>query len=273
MSSNPLQNELLNSMFWLLIIVLKKFKNLDSTLVKLVTPPANTENSVVYFSGALQEVFDFCNRALKLYDILKRAAGSFHEESSKKIISEMICGVQIEKLESIKRFLKDYFEVERSREANQQSRHLEALQAEAIEEQDEFREQDQAKQPLGHKEKCFYFLKEKRSIIVDLARLSFARIDESLSEATLGYKQKISPAIKLVRNRKAGFCLKIPVSASFLKEIDNCLNETITFKEDFEKFTLIQTETLKRFTITRNQSEQEILCETFQYVFSEKVHK
>ncbi len=176
----------------------------------------------------------------------------------------MICGVQIEKLESIKKHINDSFEVERSKDENVKSRVIEDLQPEPAQDLEELKELDQERPLFNNRERCFYFLKEKRSIIVDLARLSFARIDESLSDSIMSYKQRVSSGIKLVKNRKAGFCLKIPINSSFMKDFEGCLNETITFREDFEKYILVQTETLKRFTITRNQSEQEILCETFQ---------
>lgn len=238
--------------------------------------PLNTQNSVIYYCSALEDVHEFASRGIRLVEILKRAGKNIRNFNESNMIMGLVKEIDTHKLSDILTTIVQFFEVSQSietrpnRETQANSSVVNAgvpnNQTHNDHSSEVFGEllAEVEKPSICFREKCFYFLKDKKSIIVDLARLSFARINESVSDATILYKEKLGAGIKLVRNKKVGYCLKIPHIGILVRDVESSLSEPITYKEDFDKYSIIQTEALKRFSITKMQSEQEILCETYQ---------
>ena len=84
----------------------------------------------------------------------------------------------------------------------------------------------------SYRDRCFYFLKERSSLAVDLARLSFARIDENVSEASLRYGECLGPTAKVVRNSKVGFVIKVCSQIGMRRDLDDILKERVTYRQE-----------------------------------------
>lgn len=116
------------------------------------------------------------------------------------------------------------------------------------------------------KDLTFYLLREKKSIQVDLARLSFARIDEAVSDLQAHYTRLLGSGAKLVRSRKIGYHLKIVNTDRSVSNLETLIGERIVLRTESGKHVLLQTEALKRLSVTRLQSEHDILAETLQFI-------
>lgn len=214
---------------------LSKFRCLDSLLVKLCGEVCNNESSSVYFCKALAETSTAAKVGAVLVDYLKK-------------LGLDLPAVNVEKLGVIAEAIDDKFDAS-----------VLNLQAEG--------------QKTTNRDRCFYFLKDRQSLAVDLARLSFARIEENISEASIRYGKVLGPASKVFRHSKLGYCLKVPLQLGSREDLESILQEPIAYKEEVQRqsrencgYMLIQTDLLKRLSVTKLQSEQEILFETNQYV-------
>lgn len=83
-----------------------------------------------------------------------------------------------------------------------------------------------------NRDRCFYFLKEKISLIVDLARLSFARINENISETSMRYSDLLGPSAKVMRNNKFGYYIKVAVQVGMRRDIEDIIKEKVIYKEE-----------------------------------------
>ena len=223
--------------------VLKKFRKLDSLLVKLYAEANQTEACTIYLCRVIQDIQSLSSSTSQLLSLL----GTIQSTE----LSSLVSTVHLPSLQTVNKLSREFF----------------GLESDQQEEDDE-----QQVDPLSNlRGRFIYFLKDKVSLVVDLARLSLARVNENLSAALLRYKVHLGPNIKLQRNKRQGYILKIPVTSQpNFKRLR--AEEEFTYTEVTAKFTLLQTETLKRLSITAAQAEQDILSETARLVQNTLMH-
>lgn len=118
----------------------------------------------------------------------------------------------------------------------------------------------------SNRDRSLYFLKDKVSIVVDLARLSLARVGESVAEITQKYKSLLNQSVRIVHSRKHGYTLKMLNQSQSIQSIERILGENILLREDSGRYMIVQTEALKRLSLTRREAEGDIFCESKEYI-------
>lgn len=186
---------------------------MDNLLIKLFAEPANNESSIVYFCRALHEAHQAAKLGTVLVDLLRSVGFP---------MSSAMDGIDQSDLSKIVDVIEDNFDL-----------NVFALaQAKTDTKEEETVSSTLFKASTTNRDRCFYFLKEKISLIVDLARLSFARINENISETSMRYSDLLGPSAKVMRNNKFGYYIKVAVQVGMRRDIEDIIKEKVIYKEE-----------------------------------------
>lgn len=193
---------------------MSKFRCLDNLLIKLFAEPSNNESSIVYFCRALHEAHQAARLGMVLADML-RSIGY----PSQAALDD-ICKDDLEKVVQV---IERHFDLS-----------VFAVAAGKNETRDEEVAVALFKASTTNRDRCFYFLKEKSSLIVDLARLSFARITENISESSMRYTDLLGPTAKVLRNSRFGYYIKVATQVGMRRDLEDIIKEKIIYKEEVD---------------------------------------
>lgn len=278
-----------NEFSFILQKCLSALKRTDNITVKLMQKPKEDASSILFFYNLVQDVYFMLKKIVSLCNVFEKMLEKNNEENqsikkvseNQELIEKLTRDLKKNKASKMIKLFEENFnltEIEKQKQSlllkpkaaknkpNNAKKNMNNM-ANNI----EFAEYDLLdKSNVRNKEMIYFIAKEKSSLTVDLARLSYSRIMENIFEIYEDIKRSTKIRdLKLLNNTNRGYHLKIPQKSANrinITDLKAMIKDTVIHADKKKGGLLFNTVSLYSLSLQLNDCGEGIMLETFKIV-------